>query len=217
MAKRKKSKGKRSSQGRKSVTKRGAKGAQAVLPESSQPFTPASPSLAPAPALPERKKGPTRGGKPTTSTHELLAEVPTPRRPAPPAPRAKAPASKPAAPAPLSMAQIYETLAALLVPYARRMESEMHPKIGFCLKAKNARTGRETHFGAVQALPDGVAFHLFPLYGHPDLLANVSPELANKLRGQTCFHFDSLHAGLVAELAQLTNAGFERFLTDGVF
>ncbi|HEX6884789.1 MAG TPA: hypothetical protein VF530_15550 [Planctomycetota bacterium] len=232
MAKRKKSKGKRSTQPRKSGTKRrakGAAGAQALLPEQSQLFTTpaASPgsSLEPAPALPERKKGPTRGGKPTTSTHELLAEVPTPRRPAVAAPRAKTPAPRPApkaaprpAPdAPMSMAQIYETLAALLVPYARRMESEMHPKIGFCLKAKNARTGRETHFGAVQALPDGVAYHLFPLYGHPDLLSGVSPELANKLRGQTCFHFDSLHAGLVAELAQLTNAGFERFLTDGVF
>lgn len=231
MTKRRKSKvAKRSTQARKTGTKRRAKGMQALLPEASQLFTAASPSLAPAPALPERKRGPTRGGRPTTSTHELLAEVPTQRRPAPPAPRAKAtPAAKPAAKpatrpapkaapqAPMSMAQIYETLAALLVPYARRMESEMHPKIGFCLKAKNARTGRETHFGAVQALPDGVAFHLFPLYGHPDLLEGVSPELFNRLRGQTCFHFESLHAGLLAELAQLTNAGFERFLTDGVF
>src|SRR5262245_4451905 len=48
-------------------------------------------------------------------------------------------------PAPLSITQIHETLAALLVPYARKMESEMHPKIGFCLKAVSKRTGRETH------------------------------------------------------------------------
>jgi len=34
---------------------------------------------------------------------------------------------------------------------------------------------------------------------------------------KTCFHFESLHAGLLAELAQLTHAGFERFLADGVF
>jgi hypothetical protein len=116
----------------------------------------------------------------------------------------------------LTLAQIYETLAALLVPYARKMESEMHPKIGFCLKAKSARTGRETHFGAVQSLADGVAYHLFPLYGHPDLLQNVSPELFNRMRGKTCFHFEDLHAGIVAELAELTRAGFERFLSDGV-
>jgi hypothetical protein len=226
MTKRKKSgSSKRSSTARKSGAKRRAKGTQALKPEASQLFTAPTPSLSPAPALPERKKGPTRGGKPTTSTHELLAEVPTPRRPAPAAPRArpqprprpKAPAPSMAGGTPLSMAQLYETLAALLVPYARKMESEMHPKIGFCLKAKNARTGRETHFGAVQALPDGVAYHLFPLYGHPDLLEGVSPELFNRLRGQTCFHFESLNAGVLAELAQLTSAGFERFLADGVF
>lgn len=200
-------------------------------------------ALTPAPALPSSVGGvmrdkKTRGGKSTLSTHELLAEVPPPPRakPAPPSPpssrsqpvRQQPLRQQPSRPqpgrsmhpvpeAPLSQAQIYEALAALLVPYARKMESEMHPKIGFCLKAKSARTGRETHFGAVQALPDGVAFHLFPLYAHPDLLENVSPELFNRLRGQTCFHFDGLHAGIVAELAQLTHAGFERFLADGVF
>jgi len=119
-------------------------------------------------------------------------------------------------PAGLSLTQIYETLAALLVPYARKMESEMHPKIGFCLKARSARTGRETHFGAVQVLPDCVAYHLFPLYGHPDLLKSVSPELHSRMRSATCFHFATLHAALVAELAELTNAGFEAFVADGV-
>lgn len=202
-------------------------------------------ALTPAPALPVGERGgrrerETRGGKPTLSTHEFLTEVPPPPRGrsaeprARPAPAPKTPlprpaptkASQPRAPQPrpaprgdepLSQSQIYETLAALLVPYARRMESEMHPKIGFCLKVKSARTGRETHFGAVQALPDGVAYHLFPLYAHPDLLENISPELFNRMRGKTCFHFATLHAGLVAELAQLTHEGFERFLADGVF
>lgn len=222
MAKRKKSKsGKRPPQARKTGTKRRSRSTQTVLPETSSLFTTPPPALTPAPALPAsgRKRGPLRGGKPTTSTHELLAEVPTPTRPArpAPAPARPAPSGRQGVRAPLSMAQLYETLAALLVPYARKMESEMHPKIGFCLKAKNARTGRETHFGAVQALPDGVAFHLFPLYGHPDLLEGASPELFNRLRGQTCFHFDSLSPELLAELGRLTSKGFERFLTDGVF
>ena len=162
----------------------------------------ATSSLTPAPALPSTK-GPTRGGKSTLSTHEFLAEV----LPMPPlAPPGET----------LSLTQIYETLAALLVPYARKMESEMHPKIGFCLKAKNSRTGRETHFGAVQVLPDCVAYHLFPLYAHPDLLKNASPELSKRMRSPTCFHFETLHAAMVAELAELTHAGFERFVADGV-
>jgi hypothetical protein len=68
----------------------------------------------------------------------------------------------------------------------------------------------------VQVLPDCVAYHLFPLYAHPDLLKNVSPELHGRMRSPTCFHFETLHAGLVAELAELTQAGFDRFLADGV-
>jgi len=180
---------------------------RADTPAQASPPSAGSSSLTPtpAPALPAsgRGKRTTRGGKSTLSTHEFLAEV-LPVRPL------TTPGES------LSLTQIYETLAALLVPYARKMESEMHPKIGFCLKAKSARTGRETHFGAVQVLPDCVAYHLFPLYAHPDLLKNVSPELHSRLRSQTCFHFETLHAGLVAELAELTHAGFERFLADGV-
>lgn len=182
--------------------------------------------LAEVPAPPQAKPAAPRAKTPPPKAPARPAAKPTPKpasRPTPPLAKARpsaaqhAPQPAPSSGQPLSMAQIYETLAALLVPYARKMESEMHPKIGFCLKAKSTRTGRETHFGAVQALPDGVAFHLFPLYGHPDLLENVSPDLFNRLRGKTCFHFESLHAGLVAELAQLTHAGFERFLADGVF
>ena len=148
----------------------------------------------------------------------LLQHAPKPAsKPAPRASRAK-PAKGPRLPLPenLTQAQIYETLAALLVPYARRMESEMHPKLGFCLKARSARTGREAHFGGVQALADGVAFHLFPLYAHPELLESASPGLFNRMRSKTHFHFEQLDAGLVDELMQLTRAGFECFLADGM-
>ena len=154
--------------------------------------------------LPSRFSGPALPGlgqrtDPAASTPDLEQSVPY----TPP-------------PAALSLTQIHETLAALLVPYALRMESEMHPKIGFCLKAKSTRTGRETHFGAVQVLPDGVAYHLFALYAHPELLASISSELARRQRSPTSFHFDTLDAALVAELAELTHASFERFVADGV-
>jgi hypothetical protein len=171
----------------------------ATRPAGSRPKPPA-----PQPKPTSRPK-PAQGSRPTQSSRLTQSSKPNQAQP------------RPAQAKPLSMSQIYETLAALLVPYARKMESEMHPKIGFCLKARSARTGRETHFGAVQALPDGVAYHLFPLYAHPELLENISPDLFNRMRGKTCFHFDSLHVGLVAELAELTHAGFERFLADGVF
>jgi hypothetical protein len=203
-----------------------------LLAEVPPPPQQAKPAPRAKPASPEKRPAPPKGAQSRPAAPSRPPQKPSAQQ-KPGAPRKSSAGSRPSAqppaserarhetPAPsshqqLSQSQIYETLAALLVPYARKMESEMHPKIGFCLKAKSARTGRETHFGAVQALPDGVAFHLFPLYGHPDLLENVSPELYNRLRGFTCFHFESLHSGLVSELAELTQAGFERFLADGV-
>jgi len=171
-----------------------------------------------APAVPAPEAGAEHGRilkhAPPSAGEVMKAEpTPAPKR----RPRAK-PAPSPRLPLPenLTQAQIYEVLAALLVPYARRMESEMHPKLGFCLKARSARTGREAHFGGVQALPDGVAFHLFPLYSHPELLEGVSPDLFNRMRSKTHFHFEELNAGLLDELMQLTREGFERFLADGM-
>jgi len=150
--------------------------------------------------------------RPSTPARELMQVEPPVEVPRPSARKS----TPPQPPGPVTMAQLYEALAALLVPYARKMESEMHPKIGFCLKAKNPRTGRESHFGAVQAVSDGVAFHLFPLYGHPELLDGLTPELFNRLRSKTHFHFEGLDAGTLAELAELTHRGFESFVADNM-
>ena len=57
---------------------------------------------------------------------------------------------------------------------------------------------------------------LFALYSHPELVANSSPELVCRLRGPTSFRFSTLHAALVAELAELTHACYEQFVADGV-
>lgn len=181
--------------------------------------------LAEVPAPPQAKPAAPRAKTPPPKAPPRPAAKPAPKpasRPTPPHAKARptaaqhAPQPAPTSGQPLSMAQIYETLAALLVPYARKMESEMHPKIGFCLKAKNARTGRESHFGAVQAVPDGVAYHLFSLYGHPELLDGLSAELFNRLRSKTHFHFESLEGGALAELSQLTQRAFECFVAEGM-
>jgi len=188
---------------RKSRSKSGKKStsSSAKRTKKSAPETPLGPRMIPS----------SRPPAPPTPAHALM-EVEPPREVPRPSPR------KPQAPAaaPVTMAQLYEALAALLVPYARKMESEMHPKIGFCLKAKNARTGRESHFGAVQAVPDGVAYHLFPLYGHPELLDGLSAEVFNRLRSKTHFHFESLGTPEIAELAKLTQRAFESFVSEGM-
>jgi hypothetical protein len=143
---------------------------------------------------------------PTVSAEDLPRVVRSPR-PARPVPLEQVD--------PLTQAQVYETLAALFVPYARKMESEWHPKIGYCLKARNEKNGREAHFCAVQTMEEGVAYHLFPLYGHPEHLQSVGPLVSSRLATQTCFFFTEINAAVVAELAHLTHLCFESFMADG--
>lgn len=70
-------------------------------------------------------------------------------------------------------------------------------------------------FGAVQIKKNYVSFHLFPIYVHPELLANLSPELKARMQGKACFNFKSSDATLFAELFQLTEAGFTAFKEQG--
>jgi hypothetical protein len=42
-------------------------------------------------------------------------------------------------------------------------------------------------FGAVMMKKSAVTYHLFPLYFNPALQATVSPELAKRKQGKTCF------------------------------
>jgi len=45
-----------------------------------------------------------------------------------------------------------------------------------------------------------VAVHLMPLYGAPELAADLSPALAKRRQGKTCFNFSRVDEGLFAEL-----------------
>lgn len=70
-------------------------------------------------------------------------------------------------------------------------------------------------FGAVQRKKATVAFHLMPVYLQPELLASISPALKVRMQGQSCFHFKHLEPELLAELAALTQAGFDSYVAAG--
>ena len=66
-------------------------------------------------------------------------------------------------------------------------------------------------FGAVRLGKTYVSFHLMPVYGCPDLLEKISPELKKHMQGKSCFNFNTVDEKLFKELAKLTKAGFARF------
>jgi hypothetical protein len=70
-------------------------------------------------------------------------------------------------------------------------------------------------FGAVQRKKAMVAFHLMPVYLQPELLAAISPALKARMQGKSCFNFKRLEPDLLAELATLTQAGFDSYAAQG--
>lgn len=58
-------------------------------------------------------------------------------------------------------------------------------------------------FGTVTTKKSYVAFHLMPLYNHPEIGADLSPALTKRRQGKTCFNFKKMDEGLFAELSLL--------------
>ena len=66
------------------------------------------------------------------------------------------------------------------------------------------KTGEPGWFGTVTIKKSYVAYHLIPLYAAPELADGLSPTLAKRRQGKTCFNFKAMDDALFAELAALT-------------
>jgi hypothetical protein len=64
---------------------------------------------------------------------------------------------------------------------------------------------------AVRVGKSYVSYYLMPVYGMPELLAGVSPELKRRMQGKACFNFTRIDEALLAELEALTATGIDRF------
>ena len=76
--------------------------------------------------------------------------------------------------------------------------------------------GRELWLGAVRIGKNYVSYHLMPVYGFPELLNDISPELRKRMQGKSCFNFKSVDEALFTELASLTERGVQSFRKTGL-
>ena len=76
--------------------------------------------------------------------------------------------------------------------------------------ATDPKTKQLGWFGTVTTKKTYVAYHLMQLYTHPELASKISPELAKRMQGKTCFNFSKCDEILFQELGQLTQACAKR-------
>jgi len=108
--------------------------------------------------------------------------------------------------------QVFGALRTLLLPFAKHLIVKADTNDHYCLNTPYAaKFKREIMFGAVRVMKNYVSFHLMPVYGRPELLRDISPELRKRMQGKACFNFKSADPALIKELGVLTKRGFEGF------
>jgi hypothetical protein len=102
---------------------------------------------------------------------------------------------------------VFDTLAALLRPYADRLSVKIDDERQLYLE-ESVSTGKPQMFAAVQAKASYIALHVFPLYVCPALLGSVSATLLSRMQGKSCFNFKTLDQLPETEVADLLQAAF---------
>lgn len=73
------------------------------------------------------------------------------------------------------------------------------------------RIGRPLFVAGVQTKKNYVSYHLMPVYMRPELLKTLSPRLAKRMQGKSCFNFTTVDPDEAKELSALTRAGIAVF------
>lgn len=112
---------------------------------------------------------------------------------------------------------VFERLRSILATHASSLVLKHDTADNFYLDTAHImKNGQPLFFGAVQIKKGHVGFYLMPIYVCPDLLKGLSPELQKRLKGKSCFHFNTVDEGLFAELASLTSAGLAYYEAGGM-
>jgi hypothetical protein len=107
---------------------------------------------------------------------------------------------------------VFNALRDLLNPYARELKAASDKPSYYCLESKTPTLrNRPMYFAGVRMGKNYVSYYLMSVYASPEFIRGMSPELKKRMQGKACFNFAEVDEKLFAELAQLTQAGFEKF------
>jgi hypothetical protein len=119
-------------------------------------------------------------------------------------------------PASVEFQATFDRLKAILAPYAPRLVTVSDDAHTYYLDTSHIMKNKKPlFFGSVSQRKAYVSFYLMPAYAYPELLSNITPKLAKHMQGKSCFNFKQVDERLFEELAQLTDAGFQRYQAEG--
>jgi len=108
--------------------------------------------------------------------------------------------------------RIFEKLKTILNQFEVGLSVQNDKSDNYYLNTPITQSNKKAEFfGAVQIKKSYVAFHLMPVYYHPEMLDNTSQELKKRMQGKSCFNFKEMDDNLFAELNTLTKTAFEKY------
>jgi hypothetical protein len=109
-------------------------------------------------------------------------------------------------------AAVDRRLREVLEPYRSRLVATTDGPDGLALEIPGLEGKPWGYVAGIRRGKRYVSFYLMSVYGRPQLLDGISPELRRRMQGKACFNFTKVDEPLFAELARLTEAGFEDYL-----
>jgi hypothetical protein len=105
---------------------------------------------------------------------------------------------------------VHDRLREIFAPYRDRLTISKEGPEGLYLELPGLEGNPWGYVGGTRLGKRYVSFYLMGVYGAPELLDAISPELRRRMQGKSCFNFTSVDEALFAELAQLTARSIER-------
>jgi hypothetical protein len=111
---------------------------------------------------------------------------------------------------------VFNQLKSILAPYAPNLKTTADTDNDYNLYTSHVMYNKQDlYFAGLRKQKNYVSFYLMPVYIFPELLADISPELKKRMQGKSCFNFKKVDDQLFQELAQLTQAGYQRYPAEG--
>ena len=106
---------------------------------------------------------------------------------------------------------VHQRLRGLLEPYRARLTVTADGPGGMTLEVPGLEGKPWGYVAGTRLGKRYVSFYLMPVYADPALSASVSPALARRRQGKSCFNFTTVDEVLFAELGELAARGIPRF------
>ena len=106
---------------------------------------------------------------------------------------------------------VHERLKAILRAHADGLVITKDGPGGMALEVPGLEGKPWGYVGGTRLGKSYVSFYLMPVYESPVLAASISPALAKRRQGKSCFNFTKIDEPLFAELADVTARGIPGF------